>query len=48
MMPLEAASVIGALAGVAEISKEAFGKNGAAGVPAVSGKPARSDSVPQV
>jgi regulator of protease activity HflC (stomatin/prohibitin superfamily) len=30
MMPLEAASVIGSLAGLAEITSEAFGKNGAA------------------
>ena len=48
MMPLEAASVIGSLAGLVEISKEAFGKNGAAGVPSVSGKPARASSVPPV
>ena len=30
MMPLEASSVIGSLAGLAEITSEAFGKNGAA------------------
>ena len=29
MMPLEASSVIGSLAGLAEITSEAFGKNGA-------------------
>jgi hypothetical protein len=42
MMPLEAASVIGSLAGLAEISSEAFGRNGAAGRPAVSGRPPRT------
>jgi regulator of protease activity HflC (stomatin/prohibitin superfamily) len=30
MMPLEASSVIGSLAGLAEITSEAFGKTGAA------------------
>jgi hypothetical protein len=29
MMPLDASSVIGSLAGLAEITSEAFGKNGA-------------------
>ena len=43
MMPLDAASVIGSLAGLAEITSEAFGKNGAG--PAA--RPAtRSGSVP--
>ena len=44
MMPLEAASVIGSLAGLAEITSEAFGKNGAAR----GARPGtRSGSVPQ-
>ncbi len=45
MMPLEASSVIGSLAGLAEITKEAFGKDGASVPP----PPARrgSSSVPQ-
>src|SRR5215510_14314537 len=45
MMPLEASSVIGSLAGLAEITSEAFGKNGAAGTPAPSAR-ARQGSVP--
>ena len=35
MMPLEASSVIGSLAGLAEITSEAFGRNGAGGEPAL-------------
>jgi hypothetical protein len=31
MMPLEASAVIGSLAGLAEITGEAFGRNGAGG-----------------
>jgi regulator of protease activity HflC (stomatin/prohibitin superfamily) len=43
MMPLDASSVIGSLAGLAEITSEAFGKNGAG----PAGKPVtRSTSVP--
>ena len=45
MMPLEAASVIGSLAGVAEIAKETFGKDwrrGAAAAAAASALPARA------
>jgi regulator of protease activity HflC (stomatin/prohibitin superfamily) len=43
MMPLDASSVIGSLAGLAEITGEAFGRNGAGG----SARPApRSGSVP--
>jgi regulator of protease activity HflC (stomatin/prohibitin superfamily) len=45
MMPLDASSVIGSLAGLAEITGEAFGKNGATPPPA--GRPARQGSVPQ-
>jgi regulator of protease activity HflC (stomatin/prohibitin superfamily) len=45
MMPLEAASVIGSLAGLAEITSEAFGRNGAAAPPVVRGT--RQGSVPQ-
>src|SRR6185436_3234062 len=33
MMPLDASSVIGSLAGLAEITKEAFGRNGSGGEP---------------
>ena len=47
MMPLEAASVIGSLAGLAEISSEAFGRNGQAGAPALASRPSRPGSVPQ-
>ena len=46
MMPLEAASVIGSLAGLAEISSEAFGRNGQAGAPALTPRPNRA-SLPQ-
>jgi regulator of protease activity HflC (stomatin/prohibitin superfamily) len=46
MMPLEASAVIGSLAGLAEITKEAFSKNGAAGVQTPSPR-ARPGSVPQ-
>jgi regulator of protease activity HflC (stomatin/prohibitin superfamily) len=42
MMPLDAASVIGSLAGLAEITSEAFGKNGAAPGGRGSGRPAGS------
>jgi hypothetical protein len=38
--------VIGSLAGLAEITSEAFAKNGAAGAPAPSAR-ARQGSVPQ-
>ena len=49
MMPLDASSVIGSLAGLAEITKEAFSRNGAAGTPTPSGRPAgrQGSSVPQ-
>jgi regulator of protease activity HflC (stomatin/prohibitin superfamily) len=47
MMPLEAASVIGSIAGLAEITSEAFGKNGSAG-PSSGRVSPRSGSVPQV
>jgi regulator of protease activity HflC (stomatin/prohibitin superfamily) len=46
MMPLEASSVIGSLAGLAEITKEAFAPNGASH-PAQSARGARQSSVPQ-
>jgi regulator of protease activity HflC (stomatin/prohibitin superfamily) len=46
MLPLDASSVIGSLAGLAEITKEAFGKGGANGA-APGARPAtRSGSVP--
>src|SRR5262249_62054722 len=45
MLPLEASSVIGSLAGLAEITKEAFA-NGAAGDPAPSARSVRQGSVP--
>jgi regulator of protease activity HflC (stomatin/prohibitin superfamily) len=45
MMPLEASSVIGSLAGLAQITGEAFNGNAA---PPSGGKPPRSGSVPQV
>ena len=47
MMPLEASAVIGSLAGLAEITSEAFGRNGAA--PHVPAAPRRAPerSVPQ-
>jgi regulator of protease activity HflC (stomatin/prohibitin superfamily) len=44
MMPLDASSVIGSLAGLAEITGEAFGRNGA--TPPASGRNARQGSVP--
>jgi regulator of protease activity HflC (stomatin/prohibitin superfamily) len=47
MMPLEAAAVIGSLAGLAEISSEAFGRNGHAGAPTLASRPSRPGSVPQ-
>ncbi len=43
LMPLEASSVIGALAGLTEIAKEAFGKDGEGGAAAATG---RRSSVP--
>jgi regulator of protease activity HflC (stomatin/prohibitin superfamily) len=46
MMPLEASSVIGSLAGLAEITKEAFNTNGAAGAHTPSPR-TRAGSVPQ-
>src|SRR5262249_40023654 len=46
MLPLEASSVIGSLAGLAEITKEAFA-SGAAGHPAPSARSVRQGSVPQ-
>jgi regulator of protease activity HflC (stomatin/prohibitin superfamily) len=50
MMPLEASTVIGSLAGLAEITSEAFGKNGsgAAASPSRPVAAARSSSVPPV
>ena len=42
MMPLEASSVIGSLAGLAQISGEAFGANAPQ-----AAKPVRGGSVPQ-
>jgi regulator of protease activity HflC (stomatin/prohibitin superfamily) len=45
MMPLEASAVIGSLAGLAEITSEAFSKNGAAG-PAQSSRSGSRTSVP--
>src|SRR5689334_7663891 len=47
MLPLEASSVIGSLAGLAEITKEAFAANGAAGHPAPAARATRQGSVPQ-
>jgi regulator of protease activity HflC (stomatin/prohibitin superfamily) len=46
LMPLEASAVIGSLAGLAQITGEAFGGDG--GRPAAPRGPARSGSVPQV
>jgi regulator of protease activity HflC (stomatin/prohibitin superfamily) len=47
MMPLEASAVIGSLAGLAEITSEAFGRNGAApNANASAGRGARQGSVP--
>ena len=45
MMPLDAASVIGSLAGLAEITSEAFGRNGAGGDPAP--RPSGSRQLPR-
>jgi regulator of protease activity HflC (stomatin/prohibitin superfamily) len=42
MMPLEAASVIGSLAGLAEITSEAFGRNGAAPTARTASRPGGS------
>jgi regulator of protease activity HflC (stomatin/prohibitin superfamily) len=47
MMPLEASSVIGSLAGLAQITSEAFGGGDAAGLKQPAPKPPRG-SVPQV
>jgi hypothetical protein len=47
MLPLDAASVIGSLAGLAEITSEAFGKNGAGPGAAMGARPiTRPGSVP--
>jgi len=48
MMPLEAASVIGSLAGLAEITREAFGRHdgGAQAAPAGRAATPRNSSVP--
>jgi regulator of protease activity HflC (stomatin/prohibitin superfamily) len=46
MMPLDASSVIGSLAGLAEITSEAFGKNGANGAGPGGRQAARPGSVP--
>ena len=47
MMPLESSAVIGSLAGLAEITSEAFSTNGAAGHPTPSVRGGRQGSVPQ-
>src|ERR1700730_7901805 len=48
MMPLESSAVIGSLAGLAEITREAFSPNGEGGPPAPSARGAsRQGSVPQ-
>lgn len=48
MMPLEASSVIGSLAGMTQIAREAFGGNDGSGAPRPQGRgPGRSGSVPQ-
>jgi regulator of protease activity HflC (stomatin/prohibitin superfamily) len=46
MMPLEASAVIGSLAGLAEITSEAFAKNGGGPQAAPGGRPSRNSSVP--
>ena len=46
MMPLEASSLIGSIAGVAEIAKEAFGEGG--GGAQRTGSAQRGASVPRV
>jgi regulator of protease activity HflC (stomatin/prohibitin superfamily) len=52
ILPIEATSVIGAIAGVAEIAREAFGDSGGNSAsppkPAVGGVPRRPGSVPSV
>jgi regulator of protease activity HflC (stomatin/prohibitin superfamily) len=48
LMPLEASSVIGSLAGLAQITGEAFGSDGGSGKPATPRGGARAGSVPQV
>jgi regulator of protease activity HflC (stomatin/prohibitin superfamily) len=46
LMPLDTSSVIGSLAGIAEIAKEAFQPNGSGGAPTISAKRADRGSVP--
>lgn len=46
LMPLDTSSVLGSLAGIAEIAKEAFQPNGAGGAPTISAKRADRGSVP--
>lgn len=46
LMPLDTSSVIGSLAGIAEIAKEAFQPNGSGGTPTISAKRADRGSVP--
>ena len=46
MMPLEASAVIGSLAGLAEITSEAFGKNGTGAPVPTGGRPGARQSVP--
>jgi hypothetical protein len=46
-MPLESSAVIGSLAGLAEITREAFSSNGAAGHPTPAIRGQRQGSVPQ-
>ncbi|HKZ95912.1 MAG TPA: SPFH domain-containing protein [Hyphomicrobiaceae bacterium] len=48
LMPLEASSVIGALAGLAQITGEAFGDGGSGSKPSAPRSQPRSGSVPQV
>jgi regulator of protease activity HflC (stomatin/prohibitin superfamily) len=48
MMPLDAASVIGSIAGLAEITSEAFSKNGSGSAVSGSRHGSRPGSVPQV
>ena len=48
LMPLEASSVIGSLAGLAEITRDAFSGGGNSSAPPPRGKPGGRSSVPQV
>ena len=48
MMPLEASSVIGSLAGLAQITGEAFGGGGGEGNPKLPTKPAQRGHIPQI